>query len=71
VGEQQLGRGPGLRRHGRDDLARTLTRQTLSLVRENGFWEYYDPDTGVGLGSERFSWTAALVLDLLAAHEEL
>ena len=61
----------GLRRHGRDDLARTLTRQTLSLVRENGFWEYYDPDTGVGLGSERFSWTAALVLDLLAAHEEL
>jgi len=61
----------GLRRHGRDDLARTLTRQTLSLVRENGFWEYYDPDTGAGLGSERFSWTAALVLDLLAAHEEL
>ena len=35
----------GLRRHGRGDLARTLARQTLSLVRENGFWEYYDPAT--------------------------
>jgi glycogen debranching enzyme len=61
----------GLRRHGRDDLARALTEETLDLVREHGFWEYYDPDTGDGLGSEEFSWTAALVLDLLATHEEL
>jgi hypothetical protein len=61
----------GLRRHGRDDLARALTEETLDLVREHGVWEYYDPDTGDGLGSEEFSWTAALVLDLLATHEEL
>ena len=26
---------------------------------------------GEGLGSEEFSWTAALVLDLLAAHNNL
>jgi hypothetical protein len=61
----------GLRRHRRDDVARTLARQTLDLVRERDFSEYYDPETREGLGSEEFSWTAALVLDLLATHEEL
>jgi hypothetical protein len=38
----------------------------LELVRRSGCHEYFDPITGQGLGSPDFSWTAALVLDVLA-----
>jgi hypothetical protein len=61
----------GLVRHERQRAARRLLEATLALVGEHGFWEYYDPETGEGLGSERFSWTAALVLDLLALQAKL
>jgi len=30
-----------------------------------GLREYYNPYSGEGLGGERFSWSAALVIDLL------
>jgi len=33
-----------------------------------GFWEHYDAVTGEGGGTERLSWTAGLVLDLLEAQ---
>lgn len=39
---------------------------TVDLVRRNGFFEYFHPETGEGLGGEQFTWTAALVLDLIA-----
>lgn len=55
----------GLRRLGVDDLAHELRQATLRLVRHAGFWEYFDPLTGAGLGAEQFSWSAALALDLL------
>jgi hypothetical protein len=29
--------------------------------------EYFDPTTGDGLGSQSFSWTAALAIDMAAA----
>jgi hypothetical protein len=34
-------------------------------VREGGFYEYFHPTTGNGHSSDFFSWTAALVLDIL------
>lgn len=37
----------------------------LALVEQGGFREYYDPTSGAGLGAERFTWSAALALDLL------
>ena len=37
---------------------------TGRLVERSGFFEYFDPHTGEGLGARDFSWTAALVLDL-------
>jgi Trehalase len=40
----------GLRRHRRDDVARTLARQTLDLVRERGFWSTTIPRRGKGWG---------------------
>ncbi len=43
-----------------------LIEPTLALVETQGFWEYFDPSTGEGLGTDGFTWTAALTLDLLA-----
>lgn len=39
---------------------------TIGLVAREGFREYFHTETGRGLGAEGFSWTAALLLDLLA-----
>ncbi|GAB3970649.1 hypothetical protein V1634_22560 [Plantactinospora veratri] len=56
----------GLRTHRRDDLADILRRGLLGLARRSGYYEYFHPDSGAGIGSPAFSWTAALTLDLLA-----
>ncbi len=41
----------------------------MSLVWENGFWEFYASDTGRALGGRDFSWSAALTIDLLRNPE--
>ena len=38
----------------------------LDLVDREGFFEYYEPETGKGLGADGFSWTAALFIDLVS-----
>jgi hypothetical protein len=43
---------------------------SLALIAEGGFAEYYDPLTGEGLGGGRFTWTAAMVAELLAARRD-
>jgi glycogen debranching enzyme len=57
----------GLRWHGLTDRAGALERTTLALVEAAGMREYFDPLTGEGLGSDDFSWTAAVVTDMLHA----
>jgi glycogen debranching enzyme len=52
--------------HRLDALSDLLLASTLRLVRQSGFREYFDPFDGSGRGSHDFSWSAALVLDLLA-----
>jgi hypothetical protein len=37
----------------------------LEIAAEHGFYEYFNPLTGDGLGAPDFSWTAALTIDLL------
>jgi hypothetical protein len=56
----------GANRHGLSVVADLLAGASLRLVRQSGFREYFDPFDGTGRGSHDFSWTAALVLDLLA-----
>ncbi|MEV0430052.1 hypothetical protein [Micromonospora sp. NPDC050495] len=56
----------GLLIHDRPDLAAGLRESMLALVAGAGCHEYFHPDTGAGLGSPAFSWTAALLLDALA-----
>jgi hypothetical protein len=55
-----------LERNGEAALARDLRERTLNLVARGGFAEYFSALHGDGYGAPRFSWTAALVLDLLA-----
>ncbi|MEV4826565.1 hypothetical protein [Micromonospora sp. NPDC049274] len=55
----------GLLTHGHPELASGLRRSMIDLVAGAGCHEYFHPDTGVGLGSPAFGWTAALLLDLL------
>ena len=45
----------------------TLAASCVELVKRSGFREYYNPETGEGLGAEDFAWTAALVLDLVTS----
>lgn len=55
----------GLKRYGYDDYADALTESTIEMVARNGSSEYFDPLTGEAAGAANFSWTAALIIDLL------
>jgi glycogen debranching enzyme len=59
----------GLRRYDYEELASEIGRQTLALISQSGFFEYYDPRDGSGCGAPEFSWTAALAIDLLLDDE--
>lgn len=50
---------------GYPDLASHLREHTLDLVGTQGFWEYYDPRNGQGLGCGQFTWSAAVAIDLI------
>ncbi|NRB01173.1 MAG: hypothetical protein HRU32_15415 [Rhodobacteraceae bacterium] len=52
----------GLSEMGLTDEASRLTRQTRTLMVENGFAEYYNPLTGAPAGGGTFTWTAAVWL---------
>lgn len=55
----------GLLRYGYDKEAQVIRQAVFELVQKNGIREYYDPYTGKGLGGKKFSWTAALVIDMI------
>jgi hypothetical protein len=55
----------GLKRYGYDKHAERLRQTIVDLCSDEGFREYFDPETGAGQGSVLFSWTAALLIDVL------
>ena len=55
----------GLRQHGRAEYAAEILASSVALVEKSGFREYFDPLTGEGHGGHDFSWTAALLIDML------
>lgn len=55
----------GLERYGFDEQAANLRQAIIRLCRDEGFHEYFDPKSGAGEGSVLFSWTAALLIDVL------
>jgi len=58
----------GIRQYGESELADWIESSLISLADRHGFCEYYDPDSGRCLGEKAFSWTAALIIDLIAAR---
>lgn len=54
----------GLKRYGFISEAEDLRRSTLAMITSKGCYEYFNSETGNGLGSRDFSWTAALAIDL-------
>jgi len=60
----------GLEDYGYREHADRLRSSIIELCREEGFHEYFDPITGQGHGSDLFSWSAALLIDVLADKKE-
>jgi mannosylglycerate hydrolase len=56
----------GLEAYSYEEPAERLRRTIVDLCQKEGFHEYFDPTSGQGLGSILFSWSAALLLDVLA-----
>lgn len=52
----------GFRAAGASDLAARIKSDTAALISGAGFHEYFDPQTGAGLGGGHFSWTASVAL---------
>ncbi len=61
----------GLSRAGQDRAAARLVDDSLRLIDESGFAEYYDPMTGEPCGGKRFTWTAAMVIEFLTRSKEI
>lgn len=60
----------GLQKHDFAEAAARVKADSVELVQRHGFYEYFDPvrevaDGTGGFGGEQFSWSAALVLDML------
>ena len=51
-------------KYGRLDVAKKITKNTAAMIANNGFREYYNPDTGKGQGAINFTWPA-LALDMI------
>jgi glycogen debranching enzyme len=52
----------GLDWAGHAPLAARVRRDTVGLIANAGFSEYFDPTDGHGIGGADFSWTAAIYL---------
>jgi hypothetical protein len=55
----------GLHVHGHHELARRMDDDLVGLVAKSGFREYFHPRTGRGHGTRSFSWSAALLIQVL------
>lgn len=56
----------GLERYGFKEEAEHIRTQSIEMVAQSGFYEYFSPDTAEPAGTDNFSWTAALIIDFLS-----
>lgn len=59
----------GLSRAGQTEIVGRIVGDSVRLIEESGFAEYYDPITAEPCGGGRFTWTAAMVLEFLTQSE--
>lgn len=58
----------GLKKYGFNDIAERVKNDSITLVEKYGFYEYFDArknEGETGYGGNNFSWTAALIIDML------
>lgn len=57
----------GLENQGRTDLAKEVAHKTVDLVKENDWWEHYNPENGKGGGAKPLAWDCVVydMVDLL------
>lgn len=60
----------GLEQSGANAIARRIREDSLRLIEEGGFAEYYDPRTGEPCGGGEFTWTAAMVIEMIETARE-
>ncbi|UWQ23136.1 MGH1-like glycoside hydrolase domain-containing protein [Jannaschia sp. W003] len=60
----------GLRAAGETAVAERIVADSLALIADSGFAEYYDPQTGAPCGGGRFTWTAAMVIEFLSRERQ-
>ena len=46
-------------------MANIIEKDSLTLIEQSGFAEYYDPITGAPCGGGQFTWTAAMVIEFI------
>ena len=52
----------GLSNYGLNEISKKIRNDVRNLIKKYGFYEYYNPLNGRGLGGNNFSWTAAIWL---------
>ncbi|MFO0920184.1 MAG: trehalase family glycosidase [Candidatus Saccharimonadales bacterium] len=55
----------GLERYGYREYAEAIRESTIEMVEKSGFYEYFSPIDGSPAGIADFSWSAALIIDML------
>ncbi|WP_170448086.1 amylo-alpha-1,6-glucosidase [Ruegeria arenilitoris] len=58
----------GLKRAGKSRIVQRIVDDSLRLIEQSGFAEYYDPVTAEPCGGGSFTWTAAMVIEILNAE---
>jgi len=59
----------GLKRGGQLAMANRIHASSLGLIEKSGFAEYYHPITAEPCGGAEFTWTAAMVIEILNTQE--
>lgn len=59
----------GLERAGQTAMADRINRDCLRLIEKSGFAEYYGPIDAESCGGDSFTWTAAMVIEILSTQE--
>ena len=60
----------GLKAAGQPAMAKRIFDDSIRLIEESGFAEYYDPITAEPCGGGSFTWTAAMVIEILSTETE-
>jgi glycogen debranching enzyme len=58
----------GLKQYGFNETAQRIKKDSIALIKKFGFNEYFDArkeKSKMGYGGNNFSWTAALIIDLI------